>query len=47
MANATVTPLPIKPDFRAIAAKGKAKDTTAPLRQKRRRAKLKEAAAPP
>jgi hypothetical protein len=40
---------PLKPDFRAIVRKGKAKvaDPTASLRQKRRRAKLKGAAASP
>jgi hypothetical protein len=46
-ATATVTPLPVKPDFRALAVNGKvtAKDPTAALRQKRRRAKRKAAAA--
>jgi hypothetical protein len=46
MTTASITPLPLKPDFRALAvnAKAPAKDPTAALRQKRRRQKRKAAA---
>jgi hypothetical protein len=47
MVNATITPLPLKPDFRALVMKPESapKDPTAAQRQRRRRQKQKAAGA--